>query len=217
MSIGTLLLGDSGTGKSASMRNLDPAKTLLIQSIKKPLPFKSKGWGLLSKQNKDGSLYVTDQSEQITRLINGTSKKIIVIDDWQYILANEYMRRANETGFSKFTDIGRHAWDVLNAACNADDDKRVYILCHTDTDEHGTTRAKTIGKLLNEKITVEGMFSIVLRTSVMDGSYQFSTKNNGSDTVKSPIGLFETDFIDNDLQMIDQQITSYYEIEGTAE
>lgn len=211
MSIATMILGESGTGKSASMRNMNPDETLLIQVVRKPLPFRAGKWAYLSKNG--GNIAVTDDWSKVIAYMSKTSRKAVVLDDFQYLLANEFMRRSEEKGFDKFTDIGRHAWEVLNASAGLADDVRVYILGHTQTDDFGNTKAKTIGKLLDEKITVEGLFSIVLRTHAQGGQYQFSTRNSGSDTVKSPMGLFEADFIDNDLNAVDAAICEYYGIE----
>lgn len=218
MSIATMVIGESGTGKSASMRNLSAADTLLIQTVKKPLPFRSAEWKRFDKEHcPTGNIFTTDDSRQIVSLMQRTRRPIIVIDDFQYLLANEYMRRSDEKGFEKFSDIGRHAWDVLSAASQLGDRTRVYILAHSATDEFGRTRAKTIGKLLDEKITVEGLFSIVLRTVVRDGDYHFATRNTGQDTTKSPIGLFDADLIDNDLAAVDAAICEYYELTTTTE
>lgn len=214
MSIAAFILGESGTGKSTSMRSMNPAETLLIQAIKKPLPFRSSGWKYLSKEG--GNILVCDQSAQIIAAMHKTQRPIIVIDDFQYILANEFMRRTDERGFDKFTDIGKHAWDILCAASSLPDHVRVYILSHTETSESGRVKAKTIGRMLDEKITIEGMFSIVMRTSVINGQYLFSTKNNGSDTVKTPLGLFDADHIDNDLAAVDAAIVDYYQLQATA-
>jgi hypothetical protein len=213
MSIATLILGESGTGKSTSLRHLDPKQTLLIQAVRKPLPFKSKDWKPFNKNTREGNVIVTDDAALIERAMRTFAHPVVVIDDWQYILANEFMRRSDEKGFEKFTDIGRHAWDILQAASGLSEGRRVYILAHTASDEFGHTKVKTIGKLLDEKITVEGLFSIVLRTSVSDGSYRFSTRNNGRDTVKSPLGMFDDPFIDNDLASVDAAICDFYGIE----
>lgn len=213
MSIATLILGESGTGKSTSLRNLDPTKTLVLQAIRKPLPFKAPGFVHYDKERApQGNVFVTDQTPAILTAINKTQRPIIVIDDFQYTMANEFMRRSAETGFGKFTDIGRNAWDIINAASSLADWKRVYILAHSETTDQGRIKCKTIGKLLDEKLTVEGFFSIVLRTFVRDGDFWFSTKNNGSDTVKSPIGLFDTDNVPNDLADVDSRICNFYDI-----
>lgn len=217
MSIATMVLGESGTGKTSSLRNLDPTNTLLIQAISKPLPFRVAGWKPVSKDNPHGSIFVTDHADTICKAMHRTQKDVIVLDDFQYVMANQFMRRSDEKGFEKFTDIGRHAWDVLTVANQLADHVRVYILAHSQSDDFGRTRVKTIGKLLDEKITVEGLFSIVLRTRVADGEYLFSTKNSGQDTVKSPIGLFDTDTIPNDLAAVDAAICAYYELTTTTE
>ncbi len=205
-----MILGESGTGKSASLRNLDPAQTLLIQAVAKPLPFKN-AWQKCTADTPTGSIFHTDNPSAICKAIDKTTKPIIVIDDFQYVMANAFMRRSEEKGYDKFTEIARGAWDILNAATSAGANKRVYILSHTATDDHGT-RAKTIGKLLDEKITIEGMLSIVLRTKVINGQYVFCTCNSGSDTTKTPIGMFDSEHIDNDLMAVDKAICKYYEI-----
>lgn len=213
MSIAVMILGESGTGKTSSLRNLDPANTLLIQAISKPLPFRVAGWKPVSKDNPHGSIFVTDHADTICKAMHRTQKDVIVLDDFQYVMANQFMRRSDEKGFEKFTDIGRDAWNILNAASQLAPHKRVYILAHTQTDDTGKVKAKTIGKLLDEKITIEGMFSIVLRTAVVNGQYLFCTQNNGNDTTKSPIGLFEDFHIENDLSAVDAAIFTYYGLE----
>lgn len=214
MSISTVILGESGSGKSASMRNMDPAKTLLIQVVKKPLPFRSKGWGYFSPENKTGNIFVSDDWVAISAIMRRTQRKVIVIDDFQYVLANEFMRRSDERGYDKFTEIAKHAWELFNVANTLADDVRVYLMSHTQTNDQGDIKIKTIGKMLDEKITPEGLFTIVLRTIVTDKDYFFSTRNNGHDTVKSPIGLFESERVPNDLAAIDAQISHYYELTG---
>lgn len=210
MSIATLILGQSGTGKSTSLRNLNPADVLLIQSIRKPLPFRSKEWKELSKDG--GSIFVSDNSEQIIKVMNRSTRPIIIIDDMQYIMANEYMRRSQETGFAKFTEIGRKTWDIFNAASQLSSDKRVYLLSHSDESESGKTKIKTIGKMLDEKITLEGMVTICFETLVVNDHYKFMTKNNGRNTVKTPIDMFDSEHIDNDLNAIDKVICEYFQI-----
>lgn len=208
MSIATLILGQSGTGKTTSLRNLDPNDVLLIQAVKKPLPFRSKEWKQLTSEG--GSIYVCDNAAQICKVMEKTTRKIIIIDDNQYIMANEFMRRSAEKSFDKFTEIGRNMWDIFNKASALPDDVRVYILSHTEESEMGKTKIKTIGKLLDEKITLEGMVTICLQTQVVNENYIFMTKNNGHNTVKSPIGLFESEHIENDLKAVDDAIVDYY-------
>jgi hypothetical protein len=214
MSTATLILGKSGAGKTASLRNMDPAETLLIQVVRKPLPFAAaKGWKHYDKDTcPKGNVFVTDNAATIIALANKTSRKVIVVDDFQYVLANELMRRSDERGFDKFTDIAKHGWEVFTGLTSLPEDVRVYLLSHSQEDESGTVKMKTIGKMLDEKIVLEGLVTIVLRAVVTDGTHEFSTRNSGYDTVKTPMGLFESDRIDNDLKAVDARICEYYEI-----
>jgi hypothetical protein len=216
-----MILGQSGTGKTTSLRNLNPADVLLIQAVKKPLPFRAKNWVPCTKGNPAGSILVTDNAQTIVGVMQRTHKPIIVIDDFQYILANEFMRRVldNETGnaaFAKYNEIARNAWDILMTAGRLADETRVYILAHTQEDDNGRIKAKTIGKLLDEKITLECLLTIVMRTAVINGQYLFSTQNSGSDTVKTPLDMFTDEHIPNDLAVIDNTITDYYAISQPA-
>ena len=213
MSIATMILGSSGTGKSTSLRNMDPAQTLLIQTINKPLPFRSNNW----KSVKDGgNIVVSENSENIVHAMHKTTRPIVVIDDFQYLLVTEFMARAQEKGYEKFTQMALNYYNVLRTASGLAPEKRVYMLSHTDVSESGQVKAKTIGRLLDEKLTVEGMVSIVLRTLCISGQYVFATKNNGSDTTKSPIGMFESEHIDNDLKAVDDAIVGYYGLQQKA-
>ena len=216
MSVPVLILGESGTGKSTSLRNLDPAQTLLIQCAKKPLPFRSKQWGYLTKENPNGNIFVTSDWMKIIAIMKRTHRQIIVIDDLQYMLSGEYMARAAENGYQKFADLAAHMWQVIHAAMDLPESTRVYFMAHTETTDDGVTRMKSIGKMLHEKLTIEGLFSIVLRTSVVNGNYLFSTKNSGRDTVKTPVGLFEEEAIENDLAIIDAKLFEYYELKEAA-
>jgi hypothetical protein len=162
-------------------------------------------------------VFATDNSKFIVKAMQKTAKPIIVIDDFQYVMANEFMRRVTdqETGngaFAKYNEIARSAWDVFTLASNLPDWKRVYILSHTATDDNGKTKIKTIGKLLDEKIVLEGLVTIVLRTLRINDQYIFSTQNSGSDTTKSPLGMFADEHIENDLAAVDTAICDYYGI-----
>jgi len=216
MSTAVLVLGESGTGKSTSMRNLDPSKTLLIQAVKKPLPFRSKEWKVRASLKSEGNVIQTDDAALIEKLLRQSPHEVVVVDDFQYVMANEYMRRTDEKGYDKFTDIGKNAWNVIKAASELAENRRVYILSHTATDETGRTKIKTVGKMLDEKITLEGMVTICLRTQVRDGNYTFATQNNGSDTTKSPMGMFSEQYIENDLAAVDAAICEYYELAPTT-
>jgi hypothetical protein len=212
MSYATLIIGESGTGKTASLRNLDPTKTLLIQPTRKPLPFRSTEWKERIQKGDNGNIFVSDNPAVIIAAMRRTTAEIIVIDDWQYILANMFMAKRNEKGFDKFTSIGGAGFDICATANQLEPQKRVYILAHSTTDELGNTHVKTLGKLLDDKVVVEGMFTTVLRTCVEQGRYMFRTHNSGSDTCKSPIGMFEDELIENDLALVDSTICDYYGI-----
>lgn len=216
MSIATLVLGSSGTGKSTSLRNLDPAKTLLIQCIKKPLPFKSAGWKVKLSTKSDGNVIQTSDPLLIERMMRTSSQEVVVVDDYQAVMVNELMNRSSEKGYDKFTDIGKNAWNIFNAAGALADSRRVYILAHTNTDEFGNVRMKTVGKLVDQHIVPEGFFTIVLRTEVINGQYTFRTQTNGQDCCKSPIDMFSDIAIPNDLAEVDQAITEFYGINATA-
>lgn len=204
MGIPVLIIGESGSGKSASMRNFKPGEVGIINVSSKPLPFKS-----------EIKSFNSDDYAKIESVIKKATTKSIVIDDAQYLMANEFMRSAKQTGFQKFTDIALNFWSLVQLVIKElPDDVIVYFTGHVDRNVDGSLKFKTIGKLLDEKITIEGLFTIVLRTSVTDGKYTFSTQTDGMDTVKSPIGMFGDLQIDNDLRMVDSTIRQYYNIGG---
>lgn len=208
MSVPILLLGESGSGKSTSFRNLDPTQTLLIQAIRKPLPFRAEGWSYFDAATKQGNMFVTDHATEIIELMQRTKRKTILLDDYQYVLSNELMRRFRETGYGKFSEIGYNGWNLIQVAAKLPDDVHVYITAHTMTGDDGLTKIKTPGKLL-ETYSIEGMFSIVMRTVVRDGEYYLSTRNSGSDTVKTPMGMFEDDLVPNDLVVVEEAIKKF--------
>ena len=200
-----LIMGESGTGKSTSMRNCNPAEIAVVNPVGKTLPFRAKFDSL------DG---ITD-ARQIVKFMKDQvkkGKKIIVVDDFQYILSIPYMNRIKEAGWDKWNDFGANYFEVIDVCNEIPDDVIVYYMTHTETLEDGTTTIKLIGKLLREKITIEGLYTIVLRTSVQDGKYYFLTQNSGKDTVKSPLGMFNSYAIDNDLKYVDEKIRNYYSI-----
>lgn len=217
MSYLTLVLGESGTGKTTSLRNLDPSKTLLIQPFRKPLPFPSKGWREALKKGDGGNICVTPEASKIMALMDRAPHDIIVIDDYQFILARKYMESTEPNQFALFKDIGKDGYNVFRKAAELAPNKRVYILAHTQTDDSGRTKIKTLGKLLDEKINLESLCTTVLRTKVNAGKYTFTTHNSGSDTVKSPLGLFDESEVDNDLAAIDERLCAYYGIETSPE
>lgn len=216
MATSCLIIGKSGTGKSASIETLDPANTFLINVNGKPLPFK--GWKLKYAQklkDNNGNMFSTDNADNIiTKVIpyinNNKQIKIAIIDDFQYIMGNEFINRAKEKGFDKFTEIAQHAWTIINKANKCREDLVWFFLSHSDESEMGEIKCKTIGKMLDEKICLEGMFTIVLNTQVdQDKKYWFNTQNNGKSTSKSPKGMFADYQIPNDLSFVYQSIINY--------
>ena len=208
MSIPVLIIGKSGTGKSTSLRNLDPAKVSLINVIGKPLPFKG--------GNKFKS-YVCDDPTKIESAIALAKTDIVVIDDGGYILTNMFMRTHASAGtgngvFQVYNALGDSFWHLIEEAKSGKENRRIYFIMHEEQNDFGQTKPKTIGKLLDEKVCIEGMFTIVLRSMFKDGKYLFRTQTDGSDVSKSPIGMFENTEIDNDLAAVDKAICDYYEI-----
>ena len=206
MGVLVFILGRSGTGKSYSMRDFPKDKLAVVNVQGKILPFK--GSGQIEMTSTDTSRDIVEALDLYAR----RGFKSIVVDDFQYVMANEFMRRSTEKTWDKFTDIARHAWDIANKVQSLPADCIVYVMCHTDRDEDGNEKLKTIGRLLDEKICMEGMSTIVLITNVTDGVYTFLTQNNGKNTVKSPAGMFPSYAIDNDLYYVDQKIRAYYEL-----
>ena len=202
MGLPVLILGYSGSGKSASMRNFGADEIALVNVNGKALPFRTQFRQVLC----------SDQYPEIDLFLRSTKAKVIVIDDCQYLMANEFMRRAKEKSYDKFTEIGQSFWTLVHSVFTLPQDVTVYFLSHIDTDENGRQKIKTIGKLLDEKITVEGMFTVVLKTIMQDGRYYFATQTDGRDTCKSPMGLFPSMYIDNDLKAVDAAIREYYSL-----
>lgn len=199
-----LVLGDSGTGKSASLRNFKPEEILVINAAGKPLPFKNHFECVTPKFER--------LTQDVLNAMDATNKKVIVIDDAQYIMSFQYMRRIKENGWDKWNDIQGDFFNIIKACDYMPDDVIVYFLSHIQRDDEGREKIKTMGKMLDEKITIEGLFTTVLKTAVKDGQYFFLTQNSGMDTVKSPIGMFPSYAIDNDLKYVDTKIRNYYEI-----
>ena len=213
MSNTTLIIGESGTGKSTSIRNLNPEETYILNVLDKPLPFK----GYKSKYNSERkNYYASDNYRMILGCIEAVDKKkpeikVLIIDDFQYVMANEFMNRALEKGFDKFSDMANHAWSIIKALTVTREDLHCFVLSHSDADQHGKMKCKTIGKMLDDKITLEGMFTCVLHSQIVDGQYKFLTQNNGTHLAKSPMGMFDEMHIDNDLQYIHEKMICYFE------
>jgi hypothetical protein len=202
MGIPVLILGESGSGKSASLRNFEPADVSIFNVAAKPLPFRKK---LPMKSTAD---YGTIQQG-----IQASQKKAFVIDDSQYLLCFESFAKAKETGYGKYTDMALHFYNLVQFVIRqTPPDVIVYFLHHTETDGNtGKVKAKTMGKMLDNQLTLEGLFSIVLMAYTDGKKHVFVTQSDGMTTCKSPMDMFPAE-IDNDLKAVDQAIRAYYEI-----
>lgn len=202
MGIPVLILGESGTGKSASLRNFEPDDVSIFNVAAKPLPFRKK---LPIKSTAD---YNT-----ICQGIAQSQKKAFVIDDSQYLLCFESFAKAKEIGYGKFTDMALHFYNLVQFVIRqTQQDVIVYFLHHTETDGNtGKVKAKTMGKMLDNQLTLEGLFSIVLMAYTDGKKHTFITQSDGFTTAKSPMEMFPVE-IDNDLKAVDQAIREYYEL-----
>lgn len=211
MGLPVLILGESGSGKSTSLRNFEKSDVLVFSVAGKRLPFRKK-LNVINLRNMNGS----ERYDMLTEYMNKYQSKVktFVIDDSQYLMSFEEIGRWAEAGYGKFSQMALHFTDLMNTIAALDDDVIVYLLHHTETDENGRLKAKTVGKMIDSKITLEGLFEIVLMAFNDDGKYCFKTHNDGTSTVKSPIDMFEDDSIDNDLKMVDKTIREYFEMEG---
>lgn len=200
MGIPVLILGESGSGKSASLRNFSPEDVSIFNVAAKPLPFRKK---LPIKSTSD--------YEVIKQGITASKKKAFVIDDSQYLLCFESFAKAKETGYGKYTDMALHFYNLVQFVIRqTPPDTIVYFLHHTETDSNtGKIKAKTMGKMLDNQLTVEGLFAIVLLCFTDGKRHKFITQTDGMTTAKSPMEMFETE-IDNDLKAVDTAIRTYY-------
>ena len=197
-----MVIGQSGTGKSTSLRNFKKNECSVINVSHKPLPFKCE----LNVAN-------VGTYPAIRELLAKSQNKAIVIDDATYLLVNSCMAKIDEKGFDKWNNMAKEFWGLVNFCINElPDDKIVYLLGHSEKDDSGREHFKTVGKMLDNTVVLEGYCTVVLKTVVEDGHYYFATHNNGFDTVKTPFGLYEEDRIDNDLAAVDHKLREYFNI-----
>lgn len=202
MGIPVLILGESGSGKSASLRNFEPNDVSIFNVAAKPLPFRKKL-----------PTMATANYDTICQRIQKSQKKAFVIDDSQYLLCFESFAKAKETGYGKYTDMALHFYNLVQFVIRqTPPDVIVYFLHHTETDSNtGKVKAKTMGKMLDNQLTLEGLFAIVLMCHTDGKKHNFITQSDGVTTAKSPMEMFPAE-IDNDLKAVDQAIRAYYEI-----
>jgi hypothetical protein len=205
-SVPVLLIGASGTGKSTSLRNFTKDEIAVVNVLGKPLPFKS-----------DIKAPKLDDYQSILKAIQGTKKKTIVIDDAGYLITNEFMNKSSIKGYDKYNEIANNFFNLINAIKNIDGGKTVYLVMHEDSNEDGDVKPKTIGKLLDDKVNIQGMFTVCIRSMFDNGNYIFRLKTNGQDCVKTPFGMFETETMENDLKEFDKVVREYYDLDKEEE
>lgn len=217
MALPVLVEGRSGSGKTFALKNFKPDELGVISVEKGRLPFRSElkviripKWSSGEQQNY-GQVNAAKYA-WIMNMIRKATVKSIAIDDSQYLLANELFDRAYEKGYDKYTQMAVNFRNLIHFVNDLeDDDKIVYFLHHSETDSDGREKCKTIGKMLDEKLTIEGCFDIVLYCQ----DHKFFTQSNGISTAKSPEGMFDLE-IPNDLKAVDTAIREYYGMEGGA-
>lgn len=222
------IVGESGTGKSTSLRNLNPEETFIISTTGKPLPFR--GWKKkytpikVSADGISGNYFTSSKWDQIMKILQIVDKKMphikqVIVDDFQYVLSYEFVDRATEVGYTKFTELAQHAMEILRYAEKMRDDCKMIFLTHSENvgDVMNPKYViKTVGKLLAEKVTLEGLFTYIFFTRVSEGTdgrmeYKLLTNSDGTCVAKTSLGMFEEMEIDNDLNEIIKVIDEYNE------
>ena len=222
------IVGESGTGKSTSLRNLNPETTFIISTTGKPLPFRA--WKKkyipikIEGKNVSGNYYVSSKWDQILKILQNIDKmmphiKQVIIDDFQYVLSYEFVDRATEVGYTKFSELAQHAMEILRYSEKMREDCKMIFLTHSENVGDNVNPKfviKTVGKLLSEKVTLEGLFTYIFFTKVSEGDsgrmeYKLITNNDGTCVAKTSFGMFEDLEIDNDLNEIIHVIDAYNE------
>lgn len=203
MGIPVMILGESGSGKTYSIRNFDPAKVGIFSVRKGTLPFpEGKNFKICKKADYD----------VIYKVLRKPTMKAYVIDDSQYLMVNEYFRKANDAGYQKYTSIGKNFSDLLEfIAYQVPDDVIVYFLHHTQQTNDGKVKAKTVGQMLDNYLTLEGCVDVCLLTQTDGSTHFFLTQSDGMNTAKSPEGMFDLK-IPNDLAAVDKAIREYWNL-----
>ena len=195
-------MGESGSGKSASLRNFKKEDVGILNVASKPLPFR----------NTNGLATVNKATYNMIKSAVVTPNRLsYVIDDAQYLMAFESFDKVNITGYTKFSEMAKNYEEMLRTIQeDTSPDTIVYVMQHIETDENGKVKAKTLGKMLDQQLTIEGLFSIVLLAKADERWHYFVTQSDGTNPCKSPMGMFDEVEIDNDLKMVDDTIREYY-------
>lgn len=207
MGLPILIMGKSGSGKSASLRNFASNEIGIINVLGKTLPFKN-----------EFKYIVSDDYAKIKQALLSAKVDTLIIDDAGYLMTNAFMiGQATKKGnavFEFYSQLATNFWELIEFIQHTlPESKIVYLTMHEDTDELGEVKPKTIGRMLDEKVNIPGLFTIVLRATRDNGKYVFRTQSNGFDVSKSPIGMFDSEVIDNDLKMVNDTIKKYYNME----
>lgn len=211
MGIPCIVLGQSGSGKTMGIKNMNKASTVICQVEKQRLPFKGTFPMTIKQASYPAIMTLFKEINEGKR----PDIKSIVIDDSQYLIVNEFFDKAAEKGYDKFTSIALNFRNLIHwVNVGLPEDVTVYFLHHTQVDEFGRTKAKTIGKMLDEKLTIEGCFDVVLMTERNQDGWWFRTHSTGNDPVKTPLEMFDDDLIPNDLAIVDAKVREYYGLEG---
>ena len=201
MGIPVLILGESGSGKTYSLKNMNPDAVGVFSVRKGTLPF---------PEGKNFKVAKHATYDLIYKVLKQPTLKTYVVDDSQYLMVNEYFRKANDSGYQKYTSIGKNFSDLFEfIAYQVPDDVIVYFLHHTQQTNDGKVKAKTVGQMLDNYLTLEGCVDVVLLTQTDGTNHFFVTQSDGSNTAKSPEGMFELK-IPNDLAYVDQRIREYW-------
>jgi hypothetical protein len=200
MGVPVLVMGESGSGKTFSLRNFQPDEVGIFSVEKGRLPFKG-----------DFKVKKRATYKDIAGIFKDPKLKRYVIDDAQYLMVNTLFDRAKEVGYQKYTDLALEFRNLIHGInYSLPDDVIVYILHHTETDSNtGKVKAKTVGKMIDQYLTLEGCFDIVLLAETDGKEHYFVTQSDGNTTAKSPYGMFPLK-IDNDLAAVDKAIREFW-------
>ena len=195
----TFVLGKTGTGKSTSLRNFTKADGIgYVTATGKPLPFKN-----------DIPQYHAKSYAELMQVINQAEAPVVVIDDFNYFMSFEEFSMASVKGYEKFTQMAVNVVNIIEAITQKQSDQRFYILAHSENNDSGELRLKTTGKMVSDKLVPEGLTNQVIETAVIDGEFVFKVKTDGTG-IKTPMGMFDTPTIPNDLKVLDETMKAFY-------
>jgi hypothetical protein len=217
MSSTILLLGGSGSGKSTSLRNLDPKETFIISILGKPLPFRgasSRYTPIKDWNDMENNYFMSDDCERVKNCLRLVNKRpeiqVLVIDDFNYLLVNQFMKRATEKGYEKFTEMAKNIHGLVEFMSQMRKELFCVFTMHNELDAMGFSKIKTVGKMLEEKVSIEGMVTATFHAMVVDGKFKLLTQRTESHLARSPMDLFKDLYIDNDIDMIIKAMRAYF-------